>query len=181
MSNTTCDDPRTYPLLAQLLDTPTTLDFSDHPTMLASFRRAVEAALQVPPGAARQALLSTLNGAISDACCRRKYYRDKQVLVQQLRASYPCASEIRDTTLSIQSMLQTIHETAEQAQNREAKRGVNPNQTSWPAFRQELTRLTGIIACRIQTLDRSADASLTPEKMDGSHIAYSLQTKEAYQ
>ena len=181
MSNSTCDDPRSYSLLAQLLDTPATLGLTEKPTLLASFRRAIEAALQLPPGEARQALLGTLNGAVSDACHRQRYYRDKQVLVQQLRTSYPCASEIRDTSLSIQSLLQSIHESAADAQNREVQRGVNLAQTSWPLFREELQRLTGIITNRIQALERTADASITPETADPAHLSFAVHHKEAYQ
>jgi len=181
MSNTKCDDPRSYSLLAQLLDTPGTLRLTEKPALLASFQRAVAAAMQLPPGDSRQALLSTLNGAISDACRRQSYYRDKQVLVAQLRTSYPCACEIRDTSLSIQAMLQTIHETAEAAQNREAQRGVNLHQTSWPSFRDELQRLTGLIANRIQTLERTADVVALPEPADPAHLEYGIMHKEAYQ
>lgn len=163
MSTTNYSDPRSYPMLAKLLDTPETLELVSMPTTLGAIRRAVDAALLLPPEEPREDLLRALNGAVSDACHRRQYYQDKQLLVAQLKSSYPNASDIRDATQAIRTATCAIKDAVHQVEVNETPRGHDVKRTCWSAFVHELDRLGCIINHRMRLLERTAGITTPPE------------------
>jgi len=130
------NDPRSHSMVATLLDSPDSLGTSKH--VKDRFCKAVEAALSVPDGEGRIALLRTLNSAISDSRRRQELFAENQLLVAQLKAENPVQAELNEVRSKVKVWVQSLHDKFKQCYDAEAKRGTDMWKTSWPWFEHEM-------------------------------------------
>lgn len=158
------NDPRSHSMVAMLLNDPDSFGASQH--LKSRFSKAVEAAMTVPEGDGRIALLRTLNSAISDSRRRQELFAENQVLVAQLKAENPTQAELNGVRNKVNAWVRTLHEKFKQCYDTEAKRGTDMWKTSWPWFEHEMHVYLPAIVREVEQAATRVPVEIIPDPAD---------------
>jgi hypothetical protein len=155
------NDPRSHSMVATLLDSPDSLGISKH--VKDRFCKAVDAALSLPDGDGRIALLRTLSTAISDVRRRQELYAENQVLAAQLKAENPVQADLNEARSRVKAWVQSLHTKFKQCYDAEAKRGTDMWKTSWPWFEHEMHVYLPAIVREVEKAATRVSVELKPD------------------
>lgn len=137
------NDPQNYPYLQRLLAETPPKEFNS--LVLRRYRDAVTAALDTPPGSARQSLLNALDSGVASALRVHELRGQVADLQEVLQAQSPEMSRMLKTLEVIKLHTKSLHTKFKQVWDREKKEGRDPGKTSWAWFDHELHAGTAAI------------------------------------
>ena len=130
------------------------------------FTAAVTAAMSMPAGEGRQAVLDALSSGVGNHLRIKDVQAENERLKARLAADNPTALELEDGMHTMLLYLRTVHEAFKKAWNSDKGRGRDMNTTSFAWFEHELNVFTSGMRSALDKIMLAGRAIQRPAQSD---------------